>query len=92
VSPCRENTASPCGSWRPDGGRTWVHADLQEGAGEFWAWSLWEAHLEIGSGEHRIVARALDSSAGTQPVTAEEVWNFKGYANNSWHGVEVNVR
>ena len=73
MSPCRENTASPCGSWRPDGGRTWVHADLQEGAGEFWAWSLWEAHLEIGSGEHRIVARALDSSAGTQPVTAEEV-------------------
>jgi len=75
-----------------DGGRTWVHADLQEGAGEVWAWSLWEEHIELSSGEHRIVARALDSSAGTQPATAEEVWNFKGYANNSWHGVGVNVR
>ena len=76
----------------PDGGETWVQADLQEGTGEFWAWSLWEARLDLGSGEHRIVVRALDSSASTQPATAEEVWNFKGYANNSWHGVGVNVR
>jgi sulfite oxidase len=37
-------------------------------------------------------ALALDSSAGTQPATAEEVWNFKGYANNSWHGVRVAAR
>ena len=75
-----------------DGGRTWVQAVLSEGAGEPWAWSLWETNLELGPGEHRIVARALDSSAGTQPATAEEVWNFKGYANNSWHRVGVNVR
>jgi sulfite oxidase len=75
-----------------DGGSTWVQASLSEGADEPWAWSLWEANLELGPGEHRIVARALDSSAGTQPATAEEVWNFKGYANNSWHGVRVNVR
>ena len=75
-----------------DGGRTWVQAALSEGADEPWAWSLWEANLELGPGEHRISARALDSSAGTQPATAEEVWNFKGYANNSWHGVRVSVR
>jgi sulfite oxidase len=45
--------------------------------------------LKLGPGEHRIVVRALDSSAATQPATAQEVWNFKGYANNSWHGVGV---
>ena len=72
-----------------DGGGTWSRADLREGADDPWAWSLWEAILELGPGEHSIVARALDSSAATQPATAKEVWNFKGYANNSWHGVEV---
>ena len=27
-----------------------------------------------------------------QPATAEEVWDFKGYANNTWHGVRVVAR
>ncbi len=75
-----------------DGGLTWLQADLREGAGDPWAWTLWEATLELGPGEHRVVARALDSSAATQPATAEEVWNFKGYANNSWHGIRVVAR
>lgn len=75
-----------------DGGRSWVQADLLEGADDPWAWSFWEASLDLSSGEHLIVARALDSSAGTQPATAAEVWNFKGYTNNSWHGVRVKAR
>lgn len=57
-----------------------------------WAWSLREATLELGPGELRIDARDLDSSAATQSATAAEVWNFEGYANNSWHGVKVTVR
>lgn len=75
-----------------DGGDTWVQADLVEGAEEPWAWSLWEATVEIAPGEHRIVARAVDSSAATQPTTGKEVWNFKGYANNSWHSVRFVAR
>ncbi len=75
-----------------DGGSTWSQTDLREGVEDPWAWTLWEATLELGPGEHRILARALDSSAITQPATAAEVWNFKGYANNSWHRVGVNVR
>ena len=75
-----------------DGGRTWVQAKLLEGAHDPWAWTFWEATLDVGPGEHRIVARALDSSATTQPATAAEAWNFKGYANNSWHGVGVVAR
>lgn len=73
----------------PDGGRTWVQAEFLEGADEPWAWTFWRATLELVPGEHRVVARAVDSSAVTQPAAAEEVWNFKGYANNSWHGVRV---
>ena len=74
-----------------DEGRTWVQAKLREGTEDPWAWTLWEATLELGLGEHRLVARAVDSSATTQPAAAGDVWNFKGYANNSWHGVEVTV-
>lgn len=76
----------------PDAGRTWVQAKLGEGADEPWAWTFWEATLDLRAGEHRVVARAVDSSTATQPATAGEVWNFKGYANNSWHGVRVVAR
>lgn len=75
-----------------DEGRTWIQARLREGADDPWAWTFWEATLELGPGEHRIVVRALDSSAATQPATAGEVWNFKGYANNSWHSMGVVAR
>ncbi len=75
-----------------DAGRTWIQAELGEGANEPWAWTFWEATIDLGPGEHRVVARAVDSSASTQPAAAEEVWNFKGYANNSWHGVGVVLR
>ena len=74
-----------------NGGKSWVRADLVEGGGEPWAWSLWEANLNLAQGKHDIVVRAFDSSAGTQPATAAELWNPGGYANNSWHRVEVNV-
>ena len=49
-------------------------------------------NLDLGTGGHRIVARAVDSSADTQPKSAGEVWSFKGYANNSWHGIRVTAR
>ena len=75
-----------------DAGKTWVQAELGEGADEPWAWTFWEAALDLSPGERRVVARAVDSSAATQPKAAEEVWNFKGYANNSWHGVRVAAR
>ena len=74
-----------------DGGETWTQADLGEGAEDPWAWSFWETTIELGPGEHRIVVRALDSSAAIQPATAKEVWNFKGYANNSWHCIAVTM-
>lgn len=74
-----------------DGGKSWVQAELVEGRDEPWAWSLWEASLDLEQGKHEIVVRAFDSSAVTQPSTAAEVWNPGGYANNSWHRVGVNV-
>lgn len=75
-----------------DGGKSWTQADLTEGKDEPWAWSLWETTLDLGSGRHVISVRAVDSAASAQPPTAAELWNFKGYANNSWHKVEVSMR
>ena len=74
-----------------DGGKSWVQADLSDGRDEPWAWSLWEAGLDLGRGKHELVVRAFDSSAGTQPAEAAELWNPGGYVNNSRHRVEVSV-
>jgi sulfite oxidase len=71
-----------------DGGESWVTADLLEGKGP-WAWRLWEASVDLSPGSHEIVVRAWDSAANTQPELAEQVWNFKGYMDNSWHRVKV---
>jgi sulfite oxidase len=71
-----------------DGGRSWTGADLLEDLGR-WAWRLWRVELELGPGEHEIVARAWDSAAGTQPEHASTVWNPKGYVNSAWSRVRV---
>jgi sulfite oxidase len=75
-----------------DEGKSWIGADLADGEGHPWAWRIWEAALELGPGEHRVVVRALDSAADTQPESAGSIWNFKGYANNAWHRVSVNAQ
>ncbi len=75
-----------------DEGQSWIGADLTEGEVQSWAWRFWEATVELDPGEHRIVVRALDSAADTQPESAASIWNFKGYANNAWHKVRVTAR
>jgi len=66
-----------------DGGRTWVQAELDDRA-TTWTWRLWRTRLTLPAGQVRISVRAWDSTAATQPETAEQVWNPKGYVNNSW--------
>lgn len=36
-------------------------------------------------------ARAWDSTGSTQPESAASLWNPKGYANNSWAHVDLDV-
>jgi len=73
-----------------DGGRRWERAELAEDQGR-WAWRLWRAELELPEGEAEIVARAVDSSANTQPEDPATIWNWQGYANNAWSRVRVKV-
>jgi sulfite oxidase len=75
-------------SW--DGGNSWVQAELSNNAG-CWAWTLWKASFELKPGKYQLVVRAMDSSANTQPQDVSQVWNFKGYMNNAWHRVNIEV-
>src|SRR5919199_874861 len=72
-------------SW---GGESWITAELQEG-NEPWAWRFWETSVDFDPGQYEIVARAWDAAANTQPEFAQQIWNFKGYMNNSWHRIKV---
>ena len=75
-----------------DGGESWTTADLLEAEEETpWTWRLWEASVDLSPGEYEIVARAWDSAANTQPELAEQIWNFKGYMDNSWHRIRVSA-
>jgi sulfite oxidase len=74
-----------------DEGETWSQAGLAEEDYRPGAWRLWQAKLELPPGRHRIVVRAVDSAADTQPEDPRSVWNPKAYVNNAWHAVVVNV-
>ena len=73
-----------------DDGATWTEAALL-GEARSCSWRFWEVELSVAPGPCRIVARATDSAAGTQPRSVDEVWNYQGYANNAWHAVSVRV-
>ncbi|MGI8412621.1 MAG: sulfite oxidase [Solirubrobacteraceae bacterium] len=73
-----------------DGGGRWQQAQLLDDLGP-WAWRRWQAQVVLSPGSHRITARAWDSSAATQPEDPAQLWNPKGYVNNAWARINVNV-
>lgn len=74
-----------------DGGETWTTANITQGDQQ-WAWTFWQIRLQLKAGETEIVTRAFDSASNTQPEDVRHIWNFKGYMNNAWHRVNVNVK
>jgi sulfite oxidase len=73
-----------------DGGAVWQQAQLLDEPSR-WSWRRWRADVELPAGPAEIVARAWDSAAGSQPRDAAQLWNPKGYVNNSWARVRLNV-
>ncbi len=73
-----------------DGGRTWRQAELDDQRSP-WAWQHWRCTLTLPGGEVEIIARAWDTSAAAQPESPAQLWNPKGYVNNSWARVHVTV-
>jgi sulfite oxidase len=71
-----------------DGGATWANARLTSPERRF-VWRLWEARVTLTRGACELVCRAFDSSGAAQPARAADVWNARGYLNNSWHRVAV---
>jgi sulfite oxidase len=68
----------------------WTSARIvREGAG--WAWSLWEATLELPPGRHTLVVRATDTSGVPQPRNLDARWNVRGYSNNAWHRTTIDL-
>lgn len=73
-----------------DDGTTWQLATLDEETSP-WAWRLWRTTVGFEPGEVSIVACAWDTTAAPQPESPEQLWNPKGYVNNSWPRVHVHV-
>jgi sulfite oxidase len=71
-----------------DGGASWSPASLLDDLGR-WAWRQWHIRLRLPVGEHRILVRAWDSSAATQPEDVAALWNPKGYVNNARPEIRV---
>lgn len=73
-----------------DSGCTWLQAELSNDT-SCWAWTLWRADFKLKPGKYQLVVRAMDTAANTQPQDVSQVWNFKGYMNNAWHRVNIEV-
>lgn len=73
-----------------DEGRRWQQAELLDQPSP-WAWCRWRAEVTLRRGRHRIVARAWDSAAATQPEDPAHLWNPKGYVNNAWARITVDA-
>ena len=71
-----------------DEGRTWQQTELDDRSSP-WAWRHWQSMVDLPVGNSQIIARAWDSSGATQPALASELWNPKGYVNNSWARIIV---
>ncbi|MDX2119650.1 MAG: sulfite oxidase [Gemmatimonadota bacterium] len=74
----------------PDGCRTWIGADLEAAKGR-WSWQRWTARVTLPPGPAVLIARAWNEAGEGQPESIAEVWNAKGYANNAWHRVAVEI-
>jgi sulfite oxidase len=74
-----------------DEGRNWRQAKLTPHLGP-WAWQPWTLTVDAAPGPLTITARAWDSTGALQPESPAALWNPKGYANNSWAVVRVEVR
>jgi sulfite oxidase len=73
-----------------DGGTTWNQADIDTPYGR-WAWCRWTYTLCGRPGPLPLVVRAFDDTAATQPESAAAVWNPKGYMNNSWARLTLDI-
>jgi len=78
-----------------DDGQSWSQADLDPPDGD-WTWQHWRfssatnaRHDYPTSRSVRVLARAWDDTGALQPREPADLWNPKGYVNNSWPAITV---
>lgn len=72
-----------------DFGASWISTDLSEPLNDG-AWQRWRKNVTLPkAGYYEIWARATDTDGTMQPFAID--WNPKGYLNNSFHRIAVNV-
>ena len=83
----------------PDGGKSWLEAELKEGTGQrrgrAWAWTTWEATVPVASAESdslKLCCKAVDNSYNVQPDTTAPIWNLRGCLSNAWHRVHLELK
>ena len=79
-----------------DDGKIWKEVSFKyqnQSHGKSYSWVLWEYNIEkiYNQRELKLSVRAWDSSNNTQPLEIKDMWNFRGYMNNTVHKVKINV-
>jgi DMSO/TMAO reductase YedYZ molybdopterin-dependent catalytic subunit len=67
---------------------TW-HTATTDGESAPGRWTVFRLPFDAEPGRHRVVARATDTSATTQPERA--LWNAGGYHHNAMHSLVISV-
>jgi sulfite oxidase len=71
-----------------DNGASWTKANMT-GQDADYCWQLWRASVRVSNRSEQLIMRAEDSSGGFMPQRVP--WNAKGYLQNSWYRVPIQV-
>ena len=71
-----------------DGGKSWAKAEMTGEQSDF-CWQLWKAKVEVTPNTKLLVVRATDTQGHFMPGRVP--WNAKGYLQNSWYRLPVQV-
>jgi len=71
-----------------DGGKSWQAAEMT-GTDTPFCWQIWKATVNVTKETKRLYVRATDTSGNFMPGKVK--WNAKGYLQNSWYRLRVNV-
>lgn len=83
-----------------DGGRNWMPteitaspADPSPSRSRSWGWTLWRVDVPLpqGAQEVQLAVRAMDVACNSQAADPQQVWNWRGLANNSYHSVTLQL-
>jgi hypothetical protein len=50
-----------------------------------------EAVVDLPRGRHTLLVRVSDTAGALQPSNVTATWNVKGYNNNAWHRVTIDL-